>query len=558
MGMKHILLLLKLKFNILINGFTKGPSKKRSRKIFALVGGGVIFFFIYTWIFEIFSALGENPQIGTQLINSSLSIIFFGFFIFLLASGITISIHFLFISSDLPLLMTSPLSSQTIFSFKLIEAVFANSSFFFFLGVPTFIAFGLLNQANWLYYPFMVINALCFLTIPISISFLGALLIVRIIPPARAKEFMSILLGIVSLAIWLSLQLVRASQFDRSSAEFNPQMLDQLKQLSQNAWLNLLPSTWAAKSLAGFAQWDMHLILTNFLPLLILTDFVFFACISLSKTAFNNGLIGSARAVTVRRKSRAKNRDAGKTSVWDALFAGPIGSVVLRDFKLFTRDSRQLINLLMFCAMMILLPLIQNSNDMDPNTVNYQPYMFIILFNTVISAQISSRLIPLEAGSFWISKLLPQTAARLLTGKFLIGFLSNTLLAWIAIFTISFYFHHPMHITFLGMIATISISAAMSAIGIFFGISFANFKWDHPKRMLSSSGGLFLTITSMIALGVIAGIGAIVYFIGNQLNISRNILEFSAVFIVLVVSVIVAVISIMFSAQKFNRIEWEM
>ena len=49
MKLKHILLLLKVKFMILINGFTKGPIKKRTRKLVAVVGGGFIFFFLYKW-----------------------------------------------------------------------------------------------------------------------------------------------------------------------------------------------------------------------------------------------------------------------------------------------------------------------------------------------------------------------------------------------------------------------------------------------------------------------------------------------------------------------------
>lgn len=557
MGLKLLLLLLKLKLNILINGFTKGASKKRTRKIFALVGGGFIFFFIYKWIFEIFSTLGDNPQIGSLLMEGSLAIIFLGFFIFLLASGITISIHYLFISSDLPLLMTSPISSQTIFSFKLIEAVFANSTFFFFLGFPTFIAFGLMNHAGWFYYPLIVITALCFLTIPISISFLGALLIVRVIPPARAKEFMGILLGIVSLGIWLLLQIVRASQFDRSSPDFNPQSLERLQHISHASWLDALPSTWAAKSLAGFAHWDGQLILFNFLPLLLLTGFVFFACISLSKTAFKNGLIGSADSVTVKRRNRAKAKSEKKSSITDMLFSGPTGAVMLRDFKLYTRDSRQLVNLFMFAAMMIIIPLIQRQDDAaELEFMMYQPYFFIFLFNTVISAQISSRLIPLEAGSFWLTKLLPQSPARLLSGKFFIGFLFNTLLSWAAVITISVYFHHPIRLTILAMMATLSISGAMSGIGIFFGMTFANFTWDHPKRMLSASGGILLSISSLVSLAIIGGFSVGVFLAGKALDISQSILEFFAVGTVFILAVIFAVTALILSSKKFNRMEW--
>ncbi|MCI0495150.1 hypothetical protein L0Z72_09070, partial [candidate division KSB1 bacterium] len=229
MNLKHILLLLKLKITILKNGFAKGPRKKRIRKFIAIAGGGFLFFIVYQWIFEIFSVLINYPS---ALVDNFMAMIFLGFFVFLLVSGITVSIHYLFVSSDLPLLMTSPVSNTTIFTFKLIEAIVANSAFFFFMGFPIFIVYGLVMNAGWHYYPLMLMNALVFLTIPVSLSFLGALLIIRIIPPARAREIMAVFLGIVSLGIWVILQLIRGSSFNQNSQDFNPQNIEALQQIS--------------------------------------------------------------------------------------------------------------------------------------------------------------------------------------------------------------------------------------------------------------------------------------------------------------------------------------
>jgi len=557
-GLKQLILLLNVKFTISLNGFRRGPVKKRGRKFAALVGGSVIFFLVYKWIIEIFTVLAENPGMGSTLMNNSLAVIFFGFFIFLFASGVTISIHYLFVSSDLPLLMTMPISNQSIFSFKLIEAIFANSTFFFFLGLPAFIAFGLTNHAGWLYYPFMLISAVCFLTIPITLSFLGALLIIRLIPPARAKEFMSILLGVVSLGIWLALQLVRASQFDRSSSDFNPQSIERLEQLSRSGWLNLLPSTWAAKSLAGFAQWDVALILNYFTPLLALTAMMVYASMALSRAAFKDGLISDSQVVTLKRKNRPRQTSAAGHSIAETIFSSPTASMLLRDIKLFTRDSRQLVNLLMFTAMMIIFPLLQRSEDMDARFSLYFPYLFIFLFDALISAQISSRLIPIEAGSFWITKLLPQHPLRLLSGKLLVAFLVNTLLAWIAVITIGIYFHHPFRIMLLAMVISLSISGAMSAHGLFFGVSFANFSWDHPKRMIKQSGSLLMSISTMALFGIVSGFVVGLFYIGQNLDMAVTSLELLSAGIAFIASAIIAIIMTALASHRFSRMEWEL
>ena len=79
MNLKHILLLLKVKLIILINGFTKGPAKKRSRQLIAVVGGGFLFFFLYKWIFEIFTTLATVNIVGAGLIDNFIIVVFLGF-----------------------------------------------------------------------------------------------------------------------------------------------------------------------------------------------------------------------------------------------------------------------------------------------------------------------------------------------------------------------------------------------------------------------------------------------------------------------------------------------
>lgn len=553
MGKKHILLLLKLKILILMNGFTKGTTKKRSRKLLAVIGGGFIFFFIYTWIFDIFSTLSGVSSLGIGLIDNSMIMIFLGFFIFLLVSGITVSIHYLFISSDLPLLMTSPVSDNIIFSFKLIEAVFANSTFFFFMGIPIFIAYGLITQAELYYYPLMLINALFFLTIPVSLSFLGALLIVRIIPAHRAREIMAILLGIISLALWLALQIVRASTFDRSSQDFSPQTMESLQQISHKALFNLLPSTWAAKALTGFAHSDLKLIALNFFPLVLLMICIFTICIQLTNNAFKQGLISSEQVITLKRKNKTHQQKISGSSDFNLLFSGACGSIFLRDFKLLIRDTRQFVNILLFAAMMVILPLLQKPERFDSEFSVYYPFMFLIFFSALISGQISSRLIPLEGKSFWITKLIPQSSLRLILGKFLLGFSLSTIISWIAVFIISIYFQHPLRIIILALIVTLCYSSALSSLGLLISTYFSRFDWDHPKRMLSATGGLLLSISSLL----IGGIIVFIYFIGNLFQFPLQILDILATGIIFVLSFLFMILANFASAKKLNKMEWE-
>jgi len=553
MNLKHILLLLKVKLMILINGFTKGALKKRSRKLVAVVGGGFIFFFIYKWIFEIFSTQTTITKVGSGLIDNSMIAVFLFFFVFLMISGITVSIHYLFISSDLPLLMVSPISNNTIFTFKLIEAMFANSTLFFFMGIPIFIAYGIFSQAHWYYYPLMLINGIFFLAIPISIAFLIALLIVRIIPPQRAREFMAILLGIVSFGIWLVLQIVRASTFDQTSSDFNPNFIISLQQISQNFLINLLPSTWAARSLAGFAHSDLRLIVFNFLPLLIFVICIFTICIQLSQNAFKQGFISSEQSVTLRRKKKVKQSVIADLPDTQSFRFGVTGSVFVRDLKLLFRDTRQLVSILMFAVMMVMLPLLHEQKELDAEFAAYYPYIFILFFSSIISGTTSSRLVPLEGKSFWITKLLPQPPIRLVLGKTLLGFAISIIVTWCAVTIIGIYLHHQLHVVMLALIVTLCYASAFSSIGVLVGMYLAKFDWDHPKRMLSQASGFILSISALL----ISGIVIFVYVIGLKIQISIESLNILAVSLTFILSIIIVIAANLLAAKKLEKMEWK-
>ncbi|OQX95351.1 hypothetical protein B6I21_05880 [candidate division KSB1 bacterium 4572_119] len=557
MNFHQLLLLLKVKFKILLNGFLKGELKKRIRKLFALVGGAVLFIFLYIWIYEILSVLSKSTAVNFALTENILIVAFLGFFIFLLASGITISIHYLFISSDLPLLMSSPVAQNTIFTFKLLEAIFANSTFFFFLGMPFFIAYGIVAQAAWFYYPVMILSAFCFLSVPISISFLGALLIVKVIPASRARELMAILLAIVSFGIWMALQVVRASQFDQSSSEFDPQTFEKLGQISHSIFLNYLPSTWAARSLSGIASDNFAFFAANFFPLILLTAVLFYLAMKLSTAAFDKGLISNKQSITIRKRKKREADDSLSFSNTGNSIIGTITSIFKRDLKLFTRDSRQITNQIMFVAMMIFLPLIQNDPQSESTFSAYRPYIFVVMLSGFLAAQISSRLIPIETKSFWITKLIPQSGLKIIWAKFTISAVFGTLLSWVAVGIISFYFSSPPRVILLALFTTSGLSALLSSVGLLFGVSFAQFDWDHPKRMLSSGGGFLLSIALFVSTGILGGITALIYFLGNSFEMTPGIIDAGAVIINLIIIIASINFLILMSAKRLEKLEWK-
>ena len=144
--------LIKNKFRIFLNYFRKADRNKKIRLLVLVIIWGTFIRYLFPGLRALFSALITNPDFGEIVAVQVLAISLFGLFVALLLSGTTICIHTLFISQDLPLLLSVPVSRRSLFVYKIIEATFSNSSIFLMLGLPILAAFGAAMHANFFYY----------------------------------------------------------------------------------------------------------------------------------------------------------------------------------------------------------------------------------------------------------------------------------------------------------------------------------------------------------------------------------------------------------------------
>ncbi|MDZ7332195.1 MAG: hypothetical protein ONB13_09790 [candidate division KSB1 bacterium] len=553
MNFHQLALLLKTKLQIARNSFLRGSGKRRARSWLALLGGGVFFLFIFNWIYEILSSLQAADGVRSGLVENFILITLLGFFFYLFIIGNTLTLHYLFIATDLPLLMSSPISNRTIFSAKLIEAIFANSSLFFFMAIPVFISYGMISSAQWYYYPLMLIVAVLFLAVPICLAFLSALVIAKIIQPSRARELLAVILGVASLLLWLALQSVRASSFDRNSADFNPDALLKLQQVSHYEVFNHLPSTWAARSLFELANGNLRLVVLDLLPLLLVVASLFYLAIQLSHHVFREGFIIGAATMRLKKKVSSRSTLTASAQPSRSLISGVAGSVLRRDLRLLVRDTRHFISIAMLGVMMVIIAAMQQRNEPDPEIATWSGYIFIILFSGILAGHISSRLIPIESKSFWITKLVPQPALRIIAGKFSLAWLLSMGITWVAVIFHAVRAHDFGQLVAVAFIITSCITAACCALGLYIASHFARFDWDHPKRMLSPAASPILGLAALALTAMVIAI----YGFGVELQISTEILLWLLVGAVVPVCLIIALVALLGAAQKIQKTEWE-
>jgi ABC-2 type transport system permease protein len=549
-------LLLGNKIRTLINGFFKGEKSKKWTKYIALIGGVILFLLLFQWIYSIFVIIHKYQSADLSLIDNFLKIFLHGFFVFLLISGITLSIHQLYIASDLTLLISSPLSAATIFSYKIIETALANSTLFLFLGIPLFLSYGLVIHAPWLYYLVAVVVLFIFMIFVASLAFFISIGVTRLMPAARAKEMLVGLLGLVSVGIWTAFQIIRAHQFDPQSSEFNPQRITAIQQVMQHPISSWLPSTWAGGAIIAIAKFDVIHFSIQLVILLVTTVGIFLSSLFIAKRLFAEGIIGTP--LEVSRKKKLPKQGTIAPSVSSPFFSTHIGTVFLRDIKLLSRDMRQLINLLLLVIMMIAFPIIRGKQIDNSTFSEYVPFIFIIMFSALLSSQLASRLIPMEARSFWIMMLVPTKNSQIWLGKFGVGFISSYIASCLAIIITGIYFHISLRIIILMLIFMALVNTAFTTLGLTLGSFMPKFDWEHPKRMLSTSGLLILTYGTIIIIGLWIGIIVLSYSIGLEFSVPLYILDGLSLIISVIIASLIFIFGLILSQRKLDRLEWNL
>lgn len=477
-------LLLTTRLRGLLNTVLKGQAKK-TRKRFGLAGYLIIPLLLTFSVYEIFSSLLRTPAAGLPILNMLLTASLHLLLVFLLFSGLTVALHFFFLAKDFALLLSAPVRLSTLYQFKYIEALFANSSVFWALGLPMMMGYGLAANAPLWYYPLSLISALLFLALPTGLAALLSMALVRLIPAKRAKNIAALIVGLIFISAWVGFQFFRISRFDPDSRHFNPHSLEQLSQWESR--FSFLPSDWLARSWQAAAQGDF---LKSMLPTLMLLAF------SSALYILGRSLMASCLAHTLSPKTRRVNRRSGSV----AMPASFRWALIARDIKFFLRDSRQTVQLLMFSVIILVFPFItrQNMHGLAGTAREYMPFLYPLLLTALFSSTNAARMIPLEGLSFGLLKVGPQPFHRIVLTKNLLAAAFGSLCGTGSVLITAWLYQSSVVQTLQTITVLLGLNLGAAGLGGFFGAAFGKFDWEHPKRMLTGAGNLLLTLSSII------------------------------------------------------------
>lgn len=483
----------------------------------------ILYFGSYRLLFYI----NTLELIGSLLVLKLLSLAFLTTFVMVILSSIIVSFSTIYLSQDLPFLLSLPIKYHKIYLVKIFETVFYSSWNVLVALIPFIIAFGNVKNVPLLgFYSITSTLLLPFLFIASSVGILLSLFIMYLFPSAKTRDVVLvvvILLGAVGYILFRFLEPEKLA---------NPDIFKEA--MHYLAYLTVptakyLPSWWITGAINSFLN-KHWLEFGTYSAILFLCAIVLYVVfVLLSKKLYYRGL------TQVHTGTHSNKRDIIVSKVYYPF--------LFKDIKIFFRETRQWSQIMLLFALSIVylfsiykLPVGEYYSRNFVCFLNIGATAFII---AAINLRFIFTSISLEGGTFWLVLSSPVSMKKLLIYKLLLFGLPVVILGSSFAIIVNYILKVDIIIFWLSLITIVIVSIGLCCLALGLGSMFPRFNAENIQQIETSSGGLFYMALSLVYIGLILGIGAaplrdyIRYGIVSSLAVfRRSVIDFVIVNIV--------------------------
>ena len=564
-------LLLKNRLNIIFLGFTRDEPRSRAGRIIGTVIGVAVFSLILFYSTKLISLIYDRLDMGLAdlILDLSLDYVFAIIFLFIILTGIATSFYILYLSKDLELLLSFPISYRTVFTYKFIETLISNSYLFIILIFPFLIAYGISSKIPLGYYPMMVIVFLSILSIPTSIGVLIGMVAARYVNPARAREILGAAGGLLMITFFIFFQILPRF-IESKTAELKSMETESIKQyiiaVFDKPFLKILPSTLGSNTLSSFHNGDYGNFGLNFILILLISASLVLLCIILSQKLYYSGWSSSSQAVL--RKKVKKEGPGGEMIADGKRSTAPIFTgtnyLLVKDFKLLLRTPARLMQVFIPFVIYIFMFffVFKDNSGAQINFFIGRDILFFLFFPLVIisivNMNVSGNNIGGEGLNFWILKVSPILTKKILQMKVIYSFIISIVCGITGMIILYFILRPGPLYLILGLFLLILFSWGVSTIGNSIGAYFPELRpIQSSKSNITFLGGLLTFIFFIVYLLVFAGIVIGVLFAGEYYSWPGPVSALIILASELIVALILYNVLVNLSAYRLNRLEWK-
>jgi ABC-2 type transport system permease protein len=510
--MHEILSLLRAKVQTYKNSSRRGGKRKLLRYGIFLTMGFLFWLGTFLIVYKVLSYFSGIQVIGTLLSSKLLSMVFLAFFSLLIFSNVITALSTYFLSDDLQLLNALPIAGPHLYASRFVENIVNSSWTVLFFSFPVFLAYGMVYSASPLYYFVLTGVIIPFLLISAAIGIVLILLLVYIFPARRLKDIMLVASIFLVVGIFIFIRFLQPERLvDPESFYLVMDYISNLRAPTSP----LIPSQWAANAIAPFLfddlgdWWFFLLVLwSTGLAFVVIGEWIF-------EKIYYDAWSKAQEAKTARiTRSNLANR------LMELLlkpFPQQTRVIVLKDLKVFLRDTNQWPQLFLICALVVIyiynfsvLPLERSPMPTFylQNLISFINLGLAAFVIAAVAVRFTFPSISLEGKSFWILKSSPLDLRTLVWSKFWVNFFFLLIPAELLIITTDLLMNATPFMIGLSVITIGGMTFGITSLGIGFGAWFPRFKVENVSQIPTGFGGMLYMIVAVSFIGLVVTLEA--------------------------------------------------
>ncbi|MBN1334743.1 MAG: hypothetical protein JXB39_02150 [Deltaproteobacteria bacterium] len=444
---------------------------------------------------------------GPLLTRKLLEVLLVSLFAMLVFSNVITALSTFFLSGDLELLLSLPVTRARFHYARLADSLLQSSTMMALFGLPAFLAYGLVYGAGPVYFALLSVVIPAFVLIPGSLGALVAAVLVNVFPARRTREVMAMAGLLLVVALFLLLRLLRPERF------LDAQSFDSLAAYVAEVQApipRLFPPRWTSDVLIASLQgkplpWES-------LGLLLLGAVAVAGVTRWLVTRLYTG--GWARAQEAQVTRRAGSSGLGLLVSLAARLPRSLSPIVVKDIRTFFRDPAQWSQLFLLASLVGIYLFSVQSIPMGQfhgvwaSTIRRSLAFLNLGMAAFVMAGVAIRFqfsaVSTEGRAFWVARASPLEPRVFLWAKSLPGLLPMLVVGEALTVASSLILEAGPFLTAVSAGTAFCLAFGMSGIGIALGAVYPNFKADNAARVATGpSGVLFMVLALALAMGVL-------------------------------------------------------
>jgi ABC-2 type transport system permease protein len=440
--------------------------------------------------------------VGTLIPQKLMSLVLLILISILMISTTIGSFSIFYLSDDLALLFSAPVPLGPLYYARFLEMTLHASWMVVFFGLPVFLAYGAVYAAPAGYYLELALLFPAIIMIPAALGATIAAVLTRLFSARRSRDLLIVLVLAGFVLLYLVLRAVRP---ERLLEEESFGTLVEFLQMFSAPESRYLPTQWMTAALfptllkAPAASWLPALAVWTTAGALLATSG--WIGTALYRNAFARAQEGRLRW----RMGRGANAGSGRfLGGWVDRLGAPLGrlagSLLVKDVRVFLRDTNQWLQLLLLGALAAVYLLnfvylkVANFSWFVLYTVNHALMGLVI---SGIAVRFVFPAVSLEGRSFWIVRAAPVRMGAFLHAKLLIHFFPLAALGVFLSVLSCTVIGVPLVFIVVSVAFMLAMALGVCSLGVGIGAMHPRFNVENPAKIPTGVGGVVFMIASM-------------------------------------------------------------